>query len=810
MSNPAERTDLYGRTRRALLLCAAAGVGVVIWLFLIPSDPKNSVLLGLSASRWGMILAAAAITLGLLLMTRKPKLVSGWIEKVNAKPVSTRIAVIVMLGVLLWLVLLFPAQYLGDFKYNADRLRPLIALVLAIPLILVTAGMPGNRQLSAKQAARGWLIGAGIVTSLAGVVFALLRGSKMQLAEGSILQPAGTIVTAPQFGLLIAAIVLLVVFVRSLPKPWLIVGTLAAISASAWFVTPLPCSNDRLPAMPPNDVCYPQITDAVYSIGSHYIVQGQGVYNHWMTDKPFYMGFLALGQWIFGAEIDHYLILQVLLMAFLPGLLYLLGRKLIGDKWAVLPAGLLILSQFNAIFRYNLLDGINVWFENTELLTAMLLLSCCLLLFKWTQDGGVGRLLLGGGLLGAAALTRFNAVTLIPFLVLYVFAASKEKGFGSRIKAPAIVTIGLLIVMLPWLFNAVDANGNNFYWMKIQDVIQQRYGNRGDTANSNVLLKPVSAVKLESQPSPVTAIGLHFANNHFTAFTELPTRFRLLNSVDTAYSPLFYEGRDVVIWDRQVSAENIVVIGLMIFLFAAGVFFSIRKAAWAGALPLIFQAVYLLGNSFSQTSGGRYLTPVSWVTFLYAGIGVAAILTPLLSKWGVESEAHGAPAATPASGLNWKIGLLVCVVLGAFLPILNHLPEKPAETPIKSPAWAALETTAAAQDPGWQKVLEDPNVVIDEGYAYHPSYTRFNQLYPGVESLQLLILGRDVAYEAVLKDVNAPGRFSADSQVLFVGCKVQDVNYWGAPFIRLKLLALVQQDHEGYQLVGNAPLRCDQ
>jgi len=56
-----------------------------------------------------------------------------------------------------------------------------------------------------------------------------------------------------------------------------------------------------------------------------------------------------------------------------------------------------------------------------------------------------------------------------------------------------------------------------------------------------------------------------------------------------------------------------------------------RKFGLAGLTGVIIQLGYYAGNALSQTSGGRYLEPVHWVTLFYYSLGILMVIT-FLSK----------------------------------------------------------------------------------------------------------------------------------------------------------------------------------
>jgi hypothetical protein len=51
-----------------------------------------------------------------------------------------------------------------------------------------------------------------------------------------------------------------------------------------------------------------------------------------------------------------------------------------------------------------------------------------------------------------------------------------------------------------------------------------------------------------------------------------------------------------------------------------------KKWRVTGLLPLFVFLTYHISNAFARTSGGRYLVPVDWVTFLYYALGIVEII----------------------------------------------------------------------------------------------------------------------------------------------------------------------------------------
>ncbi len=93
------------------------------------------------------------------------------------------------------------------------------------------------------------------------------------------------------------------------------------------------------------------------------------------------MVFHVIGQWIFGTSIDHYLLFQIFLLALIPELLFLLGKRLMSYAGVLFLFALVLIQEIFAIMLYKQIGSVNVKLENPELLTFFLLIVLCFDLF---------------------------------------------------------------------------------------------------------------------------------------------------------------------------------------------------------------------------------------------------------------------------------------------------------------------------------------------------------------------------------------------------------------------------------------------
>ena len=148
-------THIKIRLTILLALVSAGWLGALVWLLHIPGDPKNAVLLGLSATRLllaGVILLMAAAVLAMLWKIHRSQ---RWAERLSAAlcrvPVFVGEYVVFMLAALL----LAASFILGDARDLAaytERLRPLLlGGVLTLGLLLLYPAVFDRGVLSYTQ-----------------------------------------------------------------------------------------------------------------------------------------------------------------------------------------------------------------------------------------------------------------------------------------------------------------------------------------------------------------------------------------------------------------------------------------------------------------------------------------------------------------------------------------------------------------------------------------------------------------------------------------------------------------------------------
>lgn len=824
-----------------LLISIFEGLVVTGVLLFIPGDPKNAFLFGYSINRLILLVAALVILVALavvLIDQRLRRQIDQWVSS------STRLARIMpwvggLVAVLLWLTVFMPAYRFMELAASFSRTQPLLILIELIVVqfsLLVWASRgtePSKSTIFELGTSRRHFL-AGLLLFLAGaIVFLLLTVIKKDFSGNQLYFPPGAPLSSLQVMVVWVIFLLLLIISRNarIGKKWhrvipvILFFAIWIISFLTWLSVPLACTDDRPGPYPPNNICYPHVNDAVYSIGSHYITLGQGVNNHWLTDKPLYMAFLALGQVLAGSGIDDYLTVQVVVVALMPALLFIAGRKKYGSVFGLLLAALFTIQGVNSLLLYRMAGSIHVKLENPEMLTGLALLGFSVAVFKWLNNpADLKWAILSGGSLSLATLLRFNPVFIAP-LLLVILLLENRKRFRYLVVPGLVFMLAFGLVFGPWFFSATDPQGNNYYIKKIEEVISSRFGSN---RNSKPIYKNISiaGTKQEDEPDVLTynvgdidkagleGVGFHFLNNLYGGLAKLPTSFFFYPLEDQVSNGIWDFSKSEPMWRKKLNIETLLALSVNLVLLLVGVFAAWKKFGFAGLTGVIVQTGYYVGNAVSQTSGGRYLVPVNWITLVYYSLGIL-VLTKLLikafTKRDQSAEAAGEvqPLVSHKPVLSRRSVLVLlggCLLIGLVLPALDLIPSTlPAEddTLVVGEAYEILSDRGLVTDAEWKEFLMNPGHVVVQGVAYHPRYYRGDFYRAGNLSFELTVLAKEHVFIGYSTSIEPRERFSDGSKVILVGCRIGKDSLWAADRIIVDLITVIQLDKEGELLVGD-------
>lgn len=798
------------------------GLFCLLWVISIPSDPKNDFFLGISKFRWLQILILLAGTVSLTFAT---KYLTNLLKSIPSKKILKLVSIFSIIFLLFFLST--PSYRLKPFTAEFERIRPLFAFGLLVLsnfyfFIKAEAGEIRWNDLiqKVKQSKRGKLLPISFVVLFFVVYFLLNEFFPTQLRGDLLFAPP-----APVTSLQLFSLVLFIWFVTQSNllnfsnKKWIVLFSTAifGISALLWILLPMPCTNDLMGPYPPNYVCYPPTNDAIYSIASHYGRLGAGIYNHWFTDKPLYIFFLMVTQWLSGPNIDHYIIVQVLFLAVTPVLLFLLTKKVHTIFSGILVAALFIFREVNNISGYQMFGATNSRLESTEVFISLFLIIYGIVLFYWFRNKeNVFLAILSGAVLGLTSLIRLNPVFILPVTILSLFFLVK-KNLKRGVLISVLFTIGFLASFSPWYVFSSDPSGQNHLFLKLNEIIQSRYkptGSLEDTINSDFkIASPLPINELVSQEisSPVR-IGLHFLNNNLQIFSTLPLEFSFHTLKYKADLLIWKDNSGYPSWYYPLSVQNGFFLIFYIAILILGIKNLYKKYGIASFVPLIIQIGYTIGNGTAMTSGSRYLIPFLWVLYFYLSVGLVCFIGSVQDFLRINNTTIKNEMTNNSMSLFEKINrnqkFIIPIMILTFFLFSYGLTKLDLITNKLDKAFLDLTPKGILAHYDLNKSLSEKiyaieGVEIFYGFSFQPKHYR-NYFYNSVPaSFELVTLTNEKVILSYINDYQKE-YFSDESETLIFGCPVTHDIRWGAEFIVVDAYAILQLDNEKSFYITNS------
>ncbi len=820
-----------------LIINILEGVICLTATLLIPADPQNAIFLGYSPFRLAT-LAIFLILLGVNFFAwmKLPRLAT-WLVKLAERLRQTIWLPLAGLffAACVWAALWLPADRFGDYEAVYIRIHPallwvsLLCFQFILLLSLLNKGI--NLQtirVSLHDNRKLVIAGTGIWLALVVVFFILRSTSLNSLHEGTDFPPGAPLAPLQLLTAWLLCMGLFLVEGRLLKNRSAVLMTVILFlviwgaAILVWNGTPFTCTDDRVGPYAPNYVCYPESDDAVYTIGSHYTALGEGIYNHWMTDKPLYMVFLAIGQWITGPLIDEYLFFQLVVIALIPALLFLVGKRWMGYAGGIFLSMLSIFLGRNSVLMYQSTGSVNIRTENPELLTGLFMILLCFSVMQWFKKPQQAIWpVISGGILGLSILVRFNPILIAPLLLcVYVIRDFKQRKRVVYHSVLFIVTICLVIC--PWFLGSRNDDGQSFYLSKIQSVLFYRFqipsGSLSDTTPPVDTPSPVQAIPASTNTGTDTdqtsadipsMFVYRFLSNIYLSVLTLPDTLTLGTLENQVMQPMWQHQDLRFVWNYDLSVENLVVLSLNLFVILIGITLAMHRYGIAGLSGILIFLGYHAVNALAASTGSRYLEPVNWVVLLYFVFGLVSITRFWLQRFFASDDSEKIIDQSKSNPFKEDKGKkqigLTAVLIGLFflagmgLLLIDNLPGSlPAETSQAAVdlAYERLHNAVGITPEQWQGFLADPQSIVVEGFAYDPMYY-VNEVYdPDAESLDMLVLGQDHIIAGYLLNGVVANPILDGSDVILVGCLQVEDNLWYAQRIVMRSLAVIELDDE--------------
>jgi hypothetical protein len=584
---------------------------------------------------------------------------------------------------------------------------------------------------------------------------------------------------------------------------WMIAIALWAFAAGLWMSQPTDLySQNYLP----NHASYPSRDSAFYELTAQSILSGNGFLQNEVVPRPLYILSLVLFHLVVGNSYPGMILLQTLILALFPVVLYLIGKTVHSRLAGVFIALLGIFRELTAILATPFGYVSNSKQIMSDFPSALAIAILVLLIIRWLQDPGRRRIypLLVGGMLGAVILVRSQAALFGPFIIFFSWLVYK-KNWKRWFADGLLVTLGVLVVVIPWLWRSWNLTGALLFDRPRQvAMIAQRYTateqeldlppapGESDAVYTARLSQDIRAFALQSPGVVLNFMTNHFTRNLIDSVLVVPVNFNLDKYQDNLLpvTPFWQD------WDLDLNAGSGLLLILNLLLIGLGLAYAWHKLGWAGLSPMAIYLVYDLSNAMARNSGHRFILPVDWILYFYYGLGAVQVLVYLGAILG-SKNATAHPSTTPDKTAGWtenqafplrKALILGVVFLGLGLSVDLTRVVFPSRYPTQDNYGIIRAITqpvngnSSGLDAGTlTDFLSQPGAVALWGRGlfplmYDPGVRTIG--YPSMENRNYERLGFELVvpsyYHISLRMPKAPAYFPNASDVIVIGCAGKD------------------------------------
>jgi hypothetical protein len=809
MNNQTGSTRDRKHTLAVLLwsLIAVTGGATFVWVLSIPSDPKNAVLWGLSAERLLMVgviivlmLMSAFMAMASARKTALSVLTLRFLESQQAVlRIGLPLAVMVVGN-----VLLIPAVRFGDWQAYFLRLQPLLAwlfvsllLLWLYQLLCFGSGWAALRTVWREQR-RELIISAAALTGF-GLLWLVMVTTGLGVVPDIFWNEGSVPLMALQVWLALLLAGLFFVFERRIVKKageskklWYfdlgIMLLIWVITALVWQAQPMKRHYMLTNPTAPNYEYYSFSDAATYDTGARYVSLGQGINNQRATDKPFYLFVLGIFQAIAGYGYAEVILLQTIMLALLPAILYRVGMLMHSRRAGLLIAVLALFKEVNAIRATLEIQVSHSKLMMTEFPTALMLaLTAWALLEWWHTTGGKQAsawLVWAGGLAAMAAMTRANAYVVVAAAAGLVFLSGKIS--WKQLKLVGLFLLGFLLVAAPWF---LSGRAGRSAFAKFNFLTQARFEQAAPLPE-----EPGEALRYQDQTQTgqddergiLWLTATHFLHNLLGTTLLFPVQIPYDDLNTTLQAPRWDKT-----WDGSLPTDAAILMIVNLAIVAIGMGFARKNYTFAGWLPLVFMLAYHAANGVVRNSGSRYLVPVEWAALVYYGIGLAQV-AGWFGVWafrldaGVFTDKFFAVTERKSSAQAWAAAVLGLLLVGMIMSLagvlvpdrLAYLDKDDSRQLLSDLGFDNALWQAGVDAKEWDAFLTDERVIIFQGIAVNPRYMKGGEgvtsnwyVFGTQDYSRLAFIGLGLYNAGVLLPYESdPGPFPAGSEIFAIGC----------------------------------------
>jgi hypothetical protein len=689
------------------------GIATFGWLIIIPTDTENPLAFGFSPARLTLIGIALILTVVFSILwfqSRGSIFRQTWLN-LNERLVFWDLTYIAALLAIIATIIFLVAVPL--FKSNplypayAIRLRPLV-LCFGLSALELAVWIAWNRFQKSKH----------VLTLLQPiwrkvffliVVVCLLGGLSAITKIG--ITPDENFGAPPipflewQIFLILALMGTFIFFPNIVSKEnqkWIPFG-IYVFTVVLWLSQPVNTAFTATPPRAPNFEIYPFSDPQFYAQYAQSALTGNGFLWPEIPARPFYVALLTWMHLLGNQSYQNIVILQTLVLASFPVLLYLLGKEIGGRP---LGLGLSLLAAFRDINSNVAVPfASNVTYSKlflSELPTALLISLATFLSIRWlrmsTRPSWLPLLI--GGVLGAAALIRLQSSILIMLIIFLAFFAIRDH--RQWLKCSIFMVIGFALTIIPWFIRNYVAAGGFVLDNPISQTMTMARRWSGSTGNEMLPRLPgendaqysgrltkMAITSFRQHPGFILrSAANHLVNSEIASLLAFPIR-------DEIRSPSELWMPQHEFWKTPLTISQMPLFAFYLLLFSVGVATAWHYHGPIGLLPLGLGLMYNSWTALFLSSGERFIVPLDWSIHLYEVFGLIILAGLLLSfvqgarenisawirkQFNASTMADEPPAS---SRRRFILSLMVVLFLGAFLPVTEAI--FPQKYPPKSP-----------------------------------------------------------------------------------------------------------------------------
>jgi hypothetical protein len=506
-----------------------------------------------------------------------------------------------------------------------------------------------------------------------------------------------------------------------------------------WGSQPVPPGFFATPPRAPNYEIYPFSDAAFYDFHAQSMLIGQGFRGDSIPPRPLYIVFLAAAHLITGQEYTRVILLQTALLAFLPVIVFWIGKKLSSSTVGLLASLFIIFREWTSIVSTPFTSDVS----NSKLLfadlPAALVISLVLLItICWlNRPRNLLLSLLAGGILGISLLVRTQIIILLPVILVFFWIDSlRQRVLVRNLIVPTLLCLlGFGLAIAPWLSRSYRITGQFVFDHPESQtrVMAQRFYpdvemtdfDRKSGETTGVYNQRLSAAirdQILTHPADVIHfMASHLLNSEIANLQIFPIRYSI-TSISELLQPqhAFWEE-----WDGSATPMQTGIMLLNLSVLTAGLVFLTRRNSWVGLMPLVFNLAYHFSNAAARNSGWRYLLPADWIFLVYFAAGIFAIVN--LGIRGSKSVDAKSESATKSANAFILAATATGILFIGFLPLLaeTSFPQVYPKTTVQNTRQVLINSSmnlSSEDQQGLVKLLDDPNVVVLNGRMLYPRY----------------------------------------------------------------------------------------